>query len=189
MDCIERANQEQPEERKSLRLDNSVEPALRQEVLQPNLREYRAKPDFSFRFSALVLMTRVSAGTAGALFMAVLRFVQHLAWSYETGDFQQAVVDSSFRKRLVVLAVAGPLAGPLAWVTRPRKGVHAAELVEAIWFASGRLPVLRTLGQAILAITPVGMGASLGREAAPKQAGAAMANLFSDWTNMRSPPR
>jgi H+/Cl- antiporter ClcA len=42
------------------------------------------------------------------------------------------------------------------------------------------MPALRTLGSAVLSVVIVGMGASLGREGAPKQAGAVMANFFSD---------
>ena len=50
----------------------------------------------------------------------------------------------------------------------------------AIWFYAGRLPSLRTLGSAVLSVIVVGMGASLGREGAPKQAGAVFANFFAD---------
>jgi H+/Cl- antiporter ClcA len=42
------------------------------------------------------------------------------------------------------------------------------------------MPVLRTLGSAVLSVLIVGMGVSLGREGAPKQAGAVFANFFSD---------
>ncbi|HEY8070464.1 MAG TPA: chloride channel protein [Methylocystis sp.] len=46
--------------------------------------------------------------------------------------------------------------------------------------APGRLPALRARGSALLSIVIVGMGASLGREGAPKQAGAVVANALSD---------
>jgi H+/Cl- antiporter ClcA len=42
------------------------------------------------------------------------------------------------------------------------------------------MPALRTLGSAVLSIFAVGMGASMGREGAPKQAGAVFANFFAD---------
>jgi H+/Cl- antiporter ClcA len=50
----------------------------------------------------------------------------------------------------------------------------------AIWFSAGRMPAVRTLGSALLSVVVVGMGASLGREGAPKQAGAIVADLISD---------
>src|ERR1700691_3497016 len=45
---------------------------------------------------------------------------------------------------------------------------------------SGCMPAWRTLGSAVLSVVIVGMGVSLGREGAPKQSGAVMANFFSD---------
>jgi H+/Cl- antiporter ClcA len=42
------------------------------------------------------------------------------------------------------------------------------------------MPAWRTLGSALLSVVIVGMGVSLGREGAPKQAGAVIANFFSD---------
>jgi H+/Cl- antiporter ClcA len=42
------------------------------------------------------------------------------------------------------------------------------------------LPALRTLGSAVLSVIVVGMGAALGREGAPKQAGAVIANALSE---------
>ena len=58
-------------------------------------------------------------------------------------------------------------------------GYHNCETFIGEHFA-GRLPVVRTLGSATLSVVVVGMGASLGREGAPKQAGAVIANAMSD---------
>jgi H+/Cl- antiporter ClcA len=57
---------------------------------------------------------------------------------------------------------------------------NGIDITSAIWFSAGRLPVVRTLGSAGLSVVVVGMGASLGREGAPKQAGAVVADLMSD---------
>ena len=57
---------------------------------------------------------------------------------------------------------------------------NGIDTTEAIWFNAGRMPALRTLGSAVLSVLIVGMGVSLGREGAPKQAGAVFANFFSD---------
>jgi chloride channel protein, CIC family len=57
---------------------------------------------------------------------------------------------------------------------------NGIEITAAIWFHAGRLPTLRTLGSALLSVLIVGMGVSLGREGAPKQAGAGIANVLSD---------
>jgi H+/Cl- antiporter ClcA len=57
---------------------------------------------------------------------------------------------------------------------------NGIDTTAAIWFHAGRLPALRTLGSALLSVIIVGMGVSLGREGAPKQAGSVIANFFSD---------
>jgi CIC family chloride channel protein len=61
---------------------------------------------------------------------------------------------------------------------------NSIEITAAIWFYAGRLPVLRTLASATLSVIVVGMGAALGREGAPKQAGAVIANLMCDRTRL-----
>jgi CIC family chloride channel protein len=53
-------------------------------------------------------------------------------------------------------------------------------LSSGLWFHSGRLPLVRTFANAILSIVIVGLGASLGREAAPKEVAAAIASSLSD---------
>lgn len=53
---------------------------------------------------------------------------------------------------------------------------NGIDTTEAIWFHPGRMPALQTLGSALLSIFAVGMGASIGREGAPKQAGAVFAS-------------
>ena len=59
-------------------------------------------------------------------------------------------------------------------LTRLSSG-NGIDITAAIWFHAGRLPKLRTLGSAVLSIILVGMGTALGREGAPKQAGAVIA--------------
>jgi len=51
------------------------------------------------------------------------------------------------------------------------------------------MPALRTLGSALLSVIVVGMGASLGREGAPKQAGAVITNLLSDKAHLSDEQR
>jgi len=66
---------------------------------------------------------------------------------------------------------------------------NSIDITAAIWFSAGRLPALRTLGSAVLSVVVVGMGASLGREGAPKQAGAVIANALSDRSSLSDEQR
>jgi H+/Cl- antiporter ClcA len=158
---------------------------------QPNLA--LDAPRLSGRFWTVIALTGTGAGLAGALLMRLLYAIERLAWSYgsEEGDFIAAVNRTSAAHRLAVLGVAGVIAGAGSWFLRRRrrnKG-HAGDLAQAIWQGTGRLPLRRTLGSALLSIVVVGLGASLGREGAVKQTGAAFASKLGDWMRLSAPQR
>jgi len=79
-----------------------------------------------------------------------------------------------------VLLAAGLLAGAGQLILVRLPSGNGIDITQAIWFSAGRLPAMRTLGSATLSVVLVGMGASLGREGAPKQAGAVVANVLAD---------
>ena len=83
-------------------------------------------------------------------------------------------------RHLAVLLGAGLLVGAGQILLKQLSSGNGIDTTAAIWFHAGRMPPLRTLGSALLSIFVVGMGTSLGREGAPKQAGAVFANFFSD---------
>ena len=148
---------------------------------QPNVEATKGWTDFSLAFWGLALLTGVGTGLAAGLLMKLLRLVQHLAWSYQGGPYVEAVENASGMTRVLVLACAGLLvAVALPLMARvPSSG--PGEVEATIWFRDGRLPPLKTVLKAILSIVVVGLGASLGREAAPKQAGALIGGLAAQW--------
>ncbi len=111
--------------------------------------------------------------------MELLRLVQHVCFSYTDGTFLDAVQRAPVLRRVEVVCAAGLLASAGVWLLKRSSGGHGGELNERIWFHSGRMPTVRTIIQAVFSIVLVGMGASLGRESAPKQTGAAIASWLS----------
>jgi CIC family chloride channel protein len=145
---------------------------------QPNVFD-RAASLLHPGFWVATVLTGVAAGFGGAALMMILRGVQHTAWSYESGDFLHAVQSVSAGHRMVVLVSAGIVtAGALLLIRKFLR--DGPGLSSGIWFHSGRLPLARTFANAILSIVIVGLGASLGREAAPKEVAAAIASSLSD---------
>jgi H+/Cl- antiporter ClcA len=65
-------------------------------------------------------------------------------------------------------------------VLRRLHGSGGGEISEALWLHGARLELLPSLVRGALSIVTVGMGASLGREAAPQLAGAAFASELCD---------
>ena len=131
------------------------------------------------RFWLVVVLTGIGAGIGAILLTRLLELVQRLAWPGSANLLDAAGAAASWRHVLILLG-AGVLTGGAQLALRRLTSGNAIDLTEAIWFRAGRLPALRTLGSAVLSVVLVGMGSSLGREGAPKQAGAVIANTLSD---------
>ncbi len=132
------------------------------------------------KFWLAVLFTGVGTGLAAAALTRLLELIQHLAWQGSPTNILEAAQHASATRHVAILLGAGILTGAGQLILKRLSSGNGIDTTAAIWFYAGRMPALRTLGSAILSIFVVGMGASLGREGAPKQAGAVLANFFSD---------
>ena len=137
---------------------------------------------YSARFWALVVLIGVAAGLGGAALIELLRAVQRVAWDYNTGYFLEGVERSADARRVLVLAIGGAVAG-LSALGLARLG-PGGEVTDSLWLRAGKMRLLAGLARALDSIVIVGLGASLGREAAPQQVGAAVASRLSDWAGL-----
>ncbi|MBV9749612.1 MAG: chloride channel protein [Acetobacteraceae bacterium] len=154
-------------------------PVLKAESLQPNLVD---RPSLSRRFWMLVPLVGIGTGLAAALLMGLLRLAERVAWGGGgLGDFERYVAATAPLHRMLILLAGGLLVGGVALALRRKPGSGTAGgLTAAIWLQEGRLPLLQTVASAALSVVGVGFGASLGREGAPKEAGAAIASRLGD---------
>jgi len=132
------------------------------------------------RFWLAVILTGVGTGVCAAALTELLMAVQRLVWPGDGTSLLDAAAQAGAWRHVLVLLGAGVLTGIGQIVLVRLSSANSIDITEAIWFFAGRLPAIRTLGSAILSVIVVGMGASLGREGAPKQAGAVIANAISD---------
>jgi len=133
------------------------------------------------RFWGLVVVIGVAAGLGGAALMELLKAVEHLAWSFHSGTFLDAVKAVSPARIVIVLLIAGVVAGIGALVLKRVHGFGGREISEALWLYDGHLAFWPSIARGVLSIVVVALGASLGREAAPQLAGAAVAGGLSEW--------
>lgn len=145
---------------------------------QPNVPGRGIVASFGLRFWAVTVVVGLFAGAAGIAMMELLRLVQHIAWNYsapvvEGINFLVAVKATAPGTRVLVVVIGGLIAG-VGVVALARTG--AADVSEAIWLRGSRLPVLGSIARGAHSIIIVGLGASLGREAAPQQAAAGFAS-------------
>jgi chloride channel protein, CIC family len=139
-----------------------------------SLRDFlRVLPGAAQRFWVLVIATGLLSGIGAGLLLWILHLVQLAAWP-RADTFIGAVQAASAWRRVAVPALGGVViaAVHLAW-RRPLAGHGTARIIEAIWGRRREMRFGATLARGFLSIFSVGMGASLGREGALVQAGAA----------------
>jgi H+/Cl- antiporter ClcA len=132
------------------------------------------------KFWLAVLLTGIGSGLSAVMLLRLLQIVQHIVWPDPDANLLNAAAQASPLRHVLVLLGAGLATGAGQLILVRLSSGNSIDITEAIWFSAGRLPALRTLGSAALSVIIVGMGASLGREGAPKQAGAVTANALSD---------
>jgi H+/Cl- antiporter ClcA len=119
------------------------------------------------------------AGVGGLIVAAALRLIQHFAYGYSEGTYLQGLMQSPPWTRVVALSCAGVIGGVGWWALR-RWGRAFVEVEASV--SGQKMPAFVTLINAALQIIIVGLGASIGREAAPRELGA----LFAGWLSERA---
>lgn len=137
-------------------------------------------------FWVAVVLTGVAAGLFGDLLMWILSLAERVAFDYHSGSYELAVAATSGARRVSSLVLAGVI-GAVSWylIRRYLKGEHA-EIDDALWSGDGDLSPRRSLLTAVVSEVVIGMGASLGREAAPKLMGGASGSVLAGWFNLTS---
>jgi H+/Cl- antiporter ClcA len=141
------------------------------------------------RFWVALAITGVAAGVFAALTLLLLFTVQHVAFGYSSGPFEQAVKRSSDLRRLTVLLIAGAFGGSAWYLLRRFTKGEKSEVDDSIWRGDARLSFRRCMGTGIIAEIVTALGASLGREQAPKLMGAASGSVVSGWLGLTSGQR
>ncbi len=136
------------------------------------------------RFWLAVVLTGVATGLFGDFLMWILKLAETAAFHYHSGSYQTAVAAVSGLRRVVSLFLAGVI-GAVSWylIRRYLKN-EKSEMDEAVWSGDGDLSPRRCLLTSIVSEVVIGMGASLGREAAPRLMGGASGSVISGWFNL-----
>jgi len=123
------------------------------------------------RMLAVIVLTGLGAGLGGAALTLLLHLVQHLAFGYTEDTFLTGVDRASPARRVSVMGIGGLLVGLGWWALRHHR--DTLTVTDALRADAPRMPLPTTLADSALQILAVAFGASLGREGAPRQLGAA----------------
>jgi CIC family chloride channel protein len=158
-------------------------PSGRGAMEQPNVThdgEARLTP----RFWLAIALTGVATGLFGDLLMWLLTEVERVGFHYHSGYVQGAVAAVSATRRIVVLLIASAI-GAVSWyLIRRYLQREKSDIDDAIWNGDGELSLRRSFLTSIVSEVVIGLGASIGREAAPKLMGGASGSVLSHWFNL-----
>jgi len=160
-------------------------PSGRGAMEQPNVTH-----DGEARLSPLFWLAVIATGIATGLFadglMYILAWAERMAFHYHGGSFQDAVARTSNLRRFTSLVVAG-LFGAGSWfLIRKYLGHEKSEIDDSLWRGDGELSVRRSTLTSIVSEIVIGLGASIGREAAPKLMGGASGSIISRYLELTS---
>jgi chloride channel protein, CIC family len=158
-------------------------PSGRGAMEQPNITSHGAGV-LTLRFWLALAAVGVAAGLLGALMMLILFNVQYAAFGYHSGTLEAGVEHASAARRVGSLLIAGVFGGVAWFLLRRYTRGEPAEIDEALWTGDGRLSFRRCLGTSVISEVVIGMGASIGREAAPKLLGGASGSVLAGWAGL-----
>ena len=135
-------------------------------------------------FWAAVVITGFATGLLGAFLMWILQLAETAAFNYHSGSYQNAVAATSGLHRVTALVVSS-LIGAVGWylIRRYLKN-EKSEIDDSLWNGDGELSMRRSFLTSIVSEIVIGLGASIGREAAPKLMGGASASVLSHWMHL-----
>jgi len=138
-----------------------------------------AGPSWSWRLGVAVVLTGVGAGIGGIVLILLLHAVQRLAYGYRSGPFLEGVQHASSVRLVLALTAAGLITATAWWALR-RWAEPLTGSGVAVRSPHRRMQLLPTVADGVIQIVAVAAGASLGREAAPKEVGAASGSALAE---------
>ena len=144
--------------------------------------------------AGVVVLTGIGAGLGGMLLALLLHGIQHLAYGYSQDhlvgheSFLLGVTAAPPSRRVEVLALCGLVAG-VGWWLLYRYGKPLVSIKKAVSSADARMPGKTTLAHVLLQIVTVALGSPLGREVAPRELGALIADRLSRWSGLDADTR
>jgi len=136
------------------------------------------------KFWMAVVITGVATGLFGVVLMWLLRLAEHAAFGYNGGDYAASVAASSDARRVLSLLVASVIGSVCWYLIRRYLKQEKSEIDDALWNGDGELGLRRSFFTSIVSEIVIGLGASIGREAAPKLMGGASGSVLSHWLQL-----
>ncbi|MFD5868054.1 chloride channel protein [Corynebacterium sp. NPDC060344] len=138
-------------------------------------RDRRSAADL-VRLCIWTFVIGVATGLFAAALVYMLHGIENLVYGQHEGDVPVVTDGTTGLQRFLGITVAGLIAAPAWWAVR-RLGRPIKSVEEGM--SGARMPVIETAANVLLQMATVAAGASVGRENAPREAGAMMASQLA----------
>jgi CIC family chloride channel protein len=151
---------------------------------QPNLSGQGIIAAYSGRFWVLTVLLGVICGIGASVMIGLLNLVEALAYGSGGSGFLAAVAHTPALGHVAALMIAAAIVilGLRVLKRLPTSG--GTEVSDALWLQGGHMAWRGSVARGVLSIVTVGLGVSLGREAAPQLVGAASASKLATWAHL-----
>ena len=133
-------------------------------------------PGWALKLAVVTALVGVAGGVAGLSVWFALQLIQFVAFGFPFGGHLEAAQAPSALNRFLALVAAGVLTA-LAWWALRRWARPVVSVTAAV--GGKRMPALSTIANAGVQILAVGLGASIGKEVAPREIGAWLSQLVT----------
>ncbi len=133
------------------------------------------------KFWLAVLLTGIATGLFGDFLMWILAVAERVGFNYHSGSYEAAVAAVSGLRRFTSLMVASVIGATSWYLIRRYLKNDRSQIDEALWSGDGELSVRRSVLTSVVSEVVIGLGASIGREAAPKLMGGASGSVVAKW--------
>ncbi|WP_295839776.1 chloride channel protein [uncultured Microbacterium sp.] len=125
------------------------------------------------------LIVGLTTGLAVLLLVWIVHSIEHLVWGHEEGPFLDGLaLPSPWWLPIVTVGGAGVVAA-LGWYLLRRFGRTLATVEQGV--DGARMPWWETLADTVIQVTSVALGASIGKEVAPRELSAMAGSKIVGW--------
>ncbi|MDQ1075917.1 MULTISPECIES: chloride channel protein [Microbacterium] len=125
------------------------------------------------------LIVGLATGLAVLLLVWIVHSIEHLVWGHEEGPFLDGLaLPSPWWLPIVTVGGAGVVAA-LGWYLLRRFGRKLATVEQGV--DGARMPWWETLADTVIQVTSVALGASIGKEVAPRELSAMAGSKIVGW--------
>lgn len=141
----------------------------------------RLSPAFGhlLRIAVATVVAGIGTGLAVLLLVWIVHSIEHLVWGEGDGPFLDGLAEPSAAWLPVVSLTAAGVIAATGWYLVRRFGRPIASVEQGV--DGRRMPALETLVDTVLQVVSVGLGASIGKEVAPRELSAMASSKVVGW--------